>query len=72
MRILGLAALVLVAGCAAAPPPDPNAFEVDAKGAPAVVDQTLTPDGLGLPLADVSACIWPTTAPMADTVRRTS
>lgn len=55
MRILGLAALVVVAGCAAAPPRDPNAFEVDANGAPAVIDQTLTLDGLGEPIGYVSA-----------------
>ena len=34
---------------------DPNAFEVDAKGASAIVDQTLTIDGLGQPIAYVSA-----------------
>jgi len=56
MRIRGLAALVLAAGCSAPSPPSapvPNAFEVDAKGAPAVVDRTLTLDGLGQPIGAV-------------------
>ncbi|MGE0862847.1 MAG: hypothetical protein AB7P34_03005 [Vicinamibacterales bacterium] len=57
MRILALIPVLVLAGCSAASPPptDTNAFEVDAKGAPAVVDQTLTLDGLGQPIAYVSA-----------------
>jgi hypothetical protein len=57
MRSLALAALLL-AGCSAAPPaapPDPDAFAVDAKGAPAAIDQTLTLEGLGEPIGFVSA-----------------
>lgn len=56
MRIVALAVVVLSAACSAAPPSaprDPNAFEVDAKGAPAVVEQTLTLDGLGQPIGAV-------------------
>lgn len=58
MRAPGLVMALLLAGCSPAPPPtppDPNAFEVDAKGAPAVVEQTLTLDGLGEPIGYVSA-----------------
>ena len=58
MRTLGLVAVVLLAGCSATPPAapvDPYAFEVDAKGAPAVIDQTLTLSGLGVPIGFVSA-----------------
>jgi len=58
VRICGLVAVGLFAGCSAAPrsaPLDPNAFEVDAKGAPAVVEQTLTIDGLSEPIGFVSA-----------------
>jgi hypothetical protein len=56
MRAAGLIAVMLFAGCSSAPSPptpDPNAFEVDAKGAPAVVDQTLTLDGLGEPIGAI-------------------
>ena len=56
MRALGLATAILIAGCTPAPkstPLDPGAFEVDARGAPAVVDQTLTLDGLGQPIGAV-------------------
>lgn len=57
MRILALIPMLLLAGCSAGSPLpiDPDAFEVDAGGAPAVVDQTLTLDGLGQPIAYVSA-----------------
>lgn len=58
MRILGPIALALLAGCSTAPPPAPldaNAFAVDAKGATAVIDQTLTLDGLGRPLGFVTS-----------------
>jgi hypothetical protein len=58
MRVAWLVAVILVAGCSSAPPPpppDPNSFEVDAKGAPAVVERTLTLDGLGEPIGFVSA-----------------
>jgi len=53
---LALVGCVLLAGCSPATRPlDPNAFEVDANGAPAVIDQTLTLDGRGHPFAYVSA-----------------
>lgn len=58
MRTLALSAVILLASCSAASPPlpaDPNAFEADAKGAPAVIDQTLTLHGLGQPIGFVSA-----------------
>lgn len=58
IRSFALACCVLLSGCSPATRPaprDPNAFEVDAKGAPAVVDQALTLDGLGQPIAYVSA-----------------
>lgn len=58
MRVAGLIAVAMLAGCSAPPlyaPSDPNAFETDAKGAPAAVDQTLTLDGMGEPIGFVSA-----------------
>lgn len=58
MRVPGLVVAVLLAGCSSVrppAPPDPNAFEVDAKGAPAVVEQTLTLDGLGEPIGVLTA-----------------